>query len=487
MRAATGVALAGCLTLAAAAPAAAAGTEPDVIAPEISSTGLVDGQLVPAILYFEPVATDDTGVVRVEAVVDNTRATVSCGVGRPFRVRCRAFMSVMPNDVDAVITLRAFDAAGNHSEASTRVHVDNVNPRGGALSPAGGSSVRSGTVRVTLTNVSDDTAKIVMFEHVAGTELATGTAAPWSFTWQASDQSPSPCLRISDAAGNDTTICTDYIVDDEAPIIQRVINRSTYAPLDDVLDTGTGWVGGHSYVYATTDDESPLSRTEWWVDGALSAEGPTFDWDNTRTKKRSANLEIRVWDAAGNSASRSFPVSIDNTGPVGRISPGHRALVRGSSFATSIKGSDPAGIAWSTLGGEDGAALPGFYSTARVWAGRDGLRTVRWTLMDRLANGNDVTRVVIIDNTAPTLKVTKAPKNKAKVTRKVRLTASTSDRNGVARVQMLVNGKVVATDTKAAYSFTLNPKKYGKKFTVQLRAYDRAGNVKSSSKRTYRR
>jgi hypothetical protein len=57
----------------------------------------------------------------------------------------------------------------------------------------------------------------------------------------------------------------------------------------------------------------------------------------------------------------------------------------------------------------------------------------------------------------------------------------------VAKVQLLVNGKVVATDVKAGYSFTLNPKKYGKKFTVQLRAYDRAGNVRYSGKLSYRR
>ncbi|GGN34942.1 hypothetical protein FHR83_005904 [Actinoplanes campanulatus] len=52
---------------------------------------------------------------------------------------------------------------------------------------------------------------------------------------------------------------------------------------------------------------------------------------------------------------------------------------------------------------------------------------------------------------------------------------------------MLVNGKVVATDAQAAYSFVPNPKKYGKKFTVQLRAYDKAGNLRYSAKRTYRR
>ena len=87
----------------------------------------------------------------------------------------------------------------------------------------------------------------------------------------------------------------------------------------------------------------------------------------------------------------------------------------------------------------------------------------------------------------PTLKLTKAPATNAKLTKKTTLTASAVDKYGVARVQLLVNGKVVATDTKAGYVFTLDPKKYGKKFTVQIRAYDRAGNVRALATRTYRR
>jgi hypothetical protein len=46
---------------------------------------------------------------------------------------------------------------------------------------------------------------------------------------------------------------------------------------------------------------------------------------------------------------------------------------------------------------------------------------------------------------------------------------------------MLVDGKVVGTDRKAGYASTLNPRKYGKKFTVQLLAYDKAGNLKYST------
>jgi hypothetical protein len=70
---------------------------------------------------------------------------------------------------------------------------------------------------------------------------------------------------------------------------------------------------------------------------------------------------------------------------------------------------------------------------------------------------------VIVDNTRPALKVTKAPKSGAKVSGPVKITASATDRNGVNRVELVINGKVVARDVKAGYSFAIKAKKYGKK------------------------
>jgi glycine cleavage system H lipoate-binding protein len=92
----------------------------------------------------------------------------------------------------------------------------------------------------------------------------------------------------------------------------------------------------------------------------------------------------------------------------------------------------------------------------------------------------------VVDNTKPKLTMTKGPKNGAKVKSSVKVQAAASDKNGIAKVQLLINGKVVATDSKAAYKFTINTKKYGKKFTVKLRAYDKAGNSTTTT-RTWRR
>lgn len=59
--------------------------------------------------------------------------------------------------------------------------------------------------------------------------------------------------------------------------------------------------------------------------------------------------------------------------------------------------------------------------------------------------------------------------------------------SGVNRVELLVNGKVVAKDVTAGYRFAINTKKYGKKIRIQLRAYDRADNHTVTSTRTWHR
>ncbi|BCJ47303.1 hypothetical protein GCM10010168_71080 [Actinoplanes ianthinogenes] len=177
----------------------------------------------------------------------------------------------------------------------------------------------------------------------------------------------------------------------------------------------------------------------------------------------------------------------DDSGPVVTVTPGDRALVRSVHFSTTVTATDPAGISRSFLAGPDGAGSPASYTRGTVLSGADGARTVTWIVVDNRGNRTTTSRTVIVDNTPPAVAFGAAPKAGAKLARATTLTATASDRNGIARVELLVNGKPVAAATRAGYTFTLNPAKYGTRFTVQLRAYDRAGNVRSTSRRTYRR
>jgi hypothetical protein len=452
---------------------------PDLTAPMIDDPGIVRDQLVPAVLNFRPTVMDNVGVTKLEAFI-NGQIPVGCTLPDGVAA-CRALLGNLTNDKDATITLRASDAAGNRSEVSVRVHVDNVAPTG-TLSPVAGSSVRSGPVSVTVAGLADDTAKVVMLDGSSQVELAARTEAPWTFSWNAVNNAVAPWFVITDRAGNSTTRAAGYLVDDEAPVVQRVDFAGSYST--NRLDTGTGWVGAVSTLRPAIQDESRIARAEWWVNGVLKSTDETFAWDARAFTPATATVELRVWDAAGNTAKKSFRVNIDKAAPAMTVSPAERKLVRGKTFASSLKVSDPHGVAYTAL---EKPVYAGSKTAVQLSAGTDGAKTLTWLAIDKLGNYAYVKRTVIVDNTVPALQVTKAPKSNAKLSKNVTLTASASDRNGVAKVQMLVNGKAVATDSKAGYSFTLNPKKYGKQFTVQLRAYDKAGNIKYSAKQTYRR
>ncbi|BBH67542.1 hypothetical protein ACTI_42270 [Actinoplanes sp. OR16] len=453
-----------------------------------SSTGLVEGQLFPAYRSFEPIVTDAVGVTRVDIAVDGIPASSpdrpSCRMGTSAatagRVACRVLTWDLPDDSDMVIRLTAWDAAGNHTTAVTTVHVDRVRPVA-AVSPAAGTAMTSRDLRITLNGVSPDVVRTTMLEGYPGKVLSTRTGAPWAFDWKATGDVAAPVFELTDRAGNVTYLDSRYIVDDDAPVIERIDgdlgNRN--------LERGGGWVGGSATLTATVDDKSGVARSEWRVNGVLTSTEPVFAWNAKAVPAATAKVELRVWDRTGHTAARSFVVNIDKSGPKVTVYPAERALIRGKTFVTSIKASDPHGVVLTSLQGPQNQINPAVKVTLN--AGKDGSRKLVWIAADGYYNYTTVTRTVIVDNTAPSVAYKKAPKNKAKLTKKTTLTATAADRNGVARVQLLVNGKVVATDTKAGYSFTLNPKKYGKKFTVQLRAYDKAGNVKVSAKRTYRR
>ncbi|KUL32600.1 Ig-like domain-containing protein [Actinoplanes awajinensis] len=209
----------------------------------------------------------------------------------------------------------------------------------------------------------------------------------------------------------------------------------------------------------------------------------TLTWD-TRGLNGAQSVAVRVFDEAGNGSYHPGTYDVDNAGPaVSSVTPANGTLVRGS-VRTTAKATDPSGIRSARVTGGAATSSPWAWT---VTPKAQGNHIVEWVVTDNLGNTTVARRVVVNDTVAPALSLTKAPKNNAKLTRTTTLTASASDRNGVAKVQLLVNGKVAGTDTKAGYTFTLNPKKYGKKFTVQLRAYDRAGNTKTLAKRTYRR
>lgn len=90
-------------------------------------------------------------------------------------------------------------------------------------------------------------------------------------------------------------------------------------------------------------------------------------------------------------------------------------------------------------------------------------------------------QVVAADTTAPTVAIS-APTSGTSVLGAVAVNASASDNVGVARVELYVNNKLVATDTVAPYAFSWDSSALaGTTAALTAKAYDAAGNVGSTS------
>jgi thermitase len=191
-------------------------------------------------------------------------------------------------------------------------------------------------------------------------------------------------------------------------------------------------------------------------------------------------------------AAVALNVGADNVAPkLTGVSPGQGAKVHGTVTVKVAGVSD----AWTGVRGVDlyadgvWKAFDRFapYELKYNSAGRNGAVVLRVRVQDKAGNMTDFSRTVTADNIAPTVKVTKAPKNKAKIKGTVKVSYTGSDKNGIRNYQLLINGKVVQTHTTTATPFSFVASKYSKKMTMQVRAYDVAGNAKLSTKYTYTR
>jgi hypothetical protein len=468
------------LVVAAASPALAEDPVPDVTAPVIVDLGVAPGQLIPRTFRFKPVVTDDVGVVKIDGLLDGLRYHVSCGL-----VYCSTVTDKVQHGAEVPLSLWAVDAAGNKSDVVTSTVRIDKQVGSVTLSPPRYSTLGSGPVTVRLSGLADDIVKVEMTSLFQGGEvLETRTEAPWEFTWDAVGDGTRPHFRLTDRAGNTGTQDSGYVVDAEAPVIERVDSASAYSP--GRVDLGGAWVGQVSLLRPTIRDKSKGLRFEWRVNGEVAASTSYLSWVPANVPGPTADISLQVWDPFGYTSSTSFTVNMDKDNPAMTVYPAEGALIRGTTFRTSVTATDARGVAYVALQAPDNPT-GSRVDALTVPAGRDGACEITWLAVDNLGNAGFVSRTVIVDNTAPSVAYKKAPKNLTKLKSKTTLTATAGDRNGIARVQFLVNGKVAATDTRAAFTFTLDPKKYGKKFTVQIRAYDKAGNVKYSIKRTYRR
>ncbi|BFU46180.1 Ig-like domain-containing protein [Krasilnikovia sp. MM14-A1004] len=265
--------------------------------------------------------------------------------------------------------------------------------------------------------------------------------------------------------------------------------------LDIVSPTSDQIVDRMLTVQPAVSDPTGITSVTLSVAGAVVATATADPWTLTwDAGVRSGPLAytVKAVDARGNVAQLTRTVTIDSQGPsVTTASPAAGAYLPKTTFTATVAATDLSGIASASLSVNGTSYAPDTTAPYSVpVTGRYGTVRLRWTLLDRTGHTTVLNRTVTIDNKAPTVKITKAPKDRAKVRGPQNVAVSAADGYGLVRAELLVNGKVIAKDTSAGYSFRFDVNKYakaGKSLKVQVRAVDRAGNTAVTPVRTWKR
>ncbi|MGA5301708.1 Ig-like domain-containing protein [Nucisporomicrobium flavum] len=459
----------------------------DVTPPVIQDVGIAAGTRVNKTVVLEPVVSDDVAVTEVSLFVNGT--FVVSDRSAPWSLR---WNSELLHDVPARVEVTAYDAARNSTRSFVDVHADNYGPflyfpwfwSDSAHQVSTMSFTGVVPIDFRKYGVPADTARIEL--SVGDTVIGSADADPWTIPWDTSGYAGKVELRARswDTSGNEGLAVTHAWADHIGPSI------------DVRFDDTDGYVSAKSSVDVHAKDPAGADQVELLVDGRLIGSSATDDgwarlaWDRAAKNGRST-MTVRAYDSIGNVGTLTRTVTVDNDAPGVTVTPQANAKVRGTIAATVTGVRDATGPASFTASLSCVSTVPRFGAPWTVTIDtrrcRDGKHTLAFDVRDKAGNQTVVKRSITVDNTKPTVKLSSAPRNKSKLRKSTRITASARDTYGVNRVELLVNGKVVAVDRKAGYAFTVNPKKYGRTFTVQLRAYDQAGNAAYSSKRSYRR
>lgn len=229
------------------------------------------------------------------------------------------------------------------------------------------------------------------------------------------------------------------------------------------------------------------------IAGLVKSQRPTYTgWSLMNAVQRSATYKKVQGTNYGRVDARiALLVGTESVAPTSSgISPSQGAWVKGTVAVKANNLRDNSSGIRNVVLYADGA-YKGYSRTAPFTvnynsAGRNGPVKLQMRIYDKAGNLRTLNRTVNADNVAPAVRITKAPKNNSRVSGTVKVSFTGSDRNGIRLYQLIVDGAVRQSRTAATTPFTFNGSAYGSSMTMQVRAYDRAGNAKLSTKYTYR-
>jgi subtilisin family serine protease len=239
---------------------------------------------------------------------------------------------------------------------------------------------------------------------------------------------------------------------------------------------------------------SGITEVRATLNGVPAATATAAPWTltvDTAYVTGAVTLTVSAVAGATSKGSLTLPVVVDRTLPETSFRfPAEAALVRGA-VTVGANAWDAVGVAKvQLLVGGTVVASDHVAPFAPRWdsAGHNGDTVLTLRTYDRAGNVRLAYRTLKADNWGPSVVVSAAPSSGTRRIRGLaRITAKAADLNGVDRVELLVNGKLVTRYAGAARTFTVDTSRYGPTITVRVRAYDAAGNVRYAPTRTWYR
>jgi thermitase len=240
--------------------------------------------------------------------------------------------------------------------------------------------------------------------------------------------------------------------------------------------------------------DSGITEVSAKLDGVTLATATSAPWTlvlDTSGVSGAATLTLTALAGATTRATLTLPVIVDRDLPETSFRfPAASALVRGT-VTVGANAWDKVGVAKvQLLVGSTIVAVDSAAPFALQWPSgvRNGATVLTLRTYDKAGNLSVSSRTVVADNWGPSAVITSSP---AGGTRRIRGTvkvgAKAADRNGIRFLDLVVNGKVVSRSTSGAHTFPVDTARYGSSLKVQVRAFDRAGNVRYSPTRTWYR
>jgi hypothetical protein len=315
---------------------------------------------------------DAVGIARVEFDLDG-KAPVS-DTRAPYTASVNTLTLTNPD-----VTVRVYDLAGNRTEQTVTLQVDNEAPEALIVAPTA-ESVLPGT-GVTWTVAVGDNDEVASMEFwVDGRKTKTVTDGPFSGTWSTAGLSSGTHklqIRVYDRAGNLGASATVPVTVDASKPKLTVSGPRTGATVQEPVP----WSATASY-------SSGIDRVEFLVDGqevAADTAAP-YEWTLTPAEVGDGThkVTVKAYDALGNVTSEDRTITVDTTAPTVSFANVNDGGVVKRSFVVKLEADDAVGVVKAQ-----------FYLDSKLRS-TDTRAPFQWT-MPALADGTYTLRVVVTD------------------------------------------------------------------------------------------